>query len=182
MKPRFSFALLLLLSSTCLLQSCKKDDEPEPVNEEELITTFRLTFTEVGNSSNTFTATLSDPDGEGPTAPTVDEIMLDSATTYNVTAEFLNESDPNDVEDITEEIREEDDQHLLCFSPSGVDLTVNRTDSDGTYEVGLTSDWVAGAAGSGTITIALRHQPGVKDGTCDPGEADLEATFDVTIQ
>jgi len=49
----------------------------------------------------------------------------------------------------------------------------------------LTTD----AAGSGTITVILRHEPdkgasGVNDGdiTNAGGETDIEVTFDVTVQ
>jgi hypothetical protein len=40
-----------------------------------------------------------------------------------------------------------------------------------------------GAAGSGSVTVILKHQPdGLKDGTCAPGETDVELEFQVAVQ
>src|SRR3990167_2160051 len=56
------------------------------------------------------------------------------------------------------------------------------TNSDGTYEVGLLSSWVTQAISTGETTITLKHQPGVKNGQCDPGETDIELTFHTIIE
>jgi len=183
MKPTLKFStLLLLLFVMGFVSSCKKDDDPEEENEEEVITTLRMTFSEQG-ASNTFTVTFQDPDGEGGNAPTVfEDINLAANTVYDVSIELLNESDPNDVEDITEEILEEDNEHLFCFTPSTGELSVQRTDTDGTFEVGLQSTWTTTNADNGTVNVTLKHQPdGVKDGTCSPGDTDIELDFTLNI-
>ncbi|MGB3619277.1 MAG: hypothetical protein WBA12_14250 [Catalinimonas sp.] len=175
---------LFLLAGFGLLTACN-DDDPDPVNEEEVITTVEMVFTEVGNTANTFSIFFKDPDGDGGNAPTQqDSIILAPNTTYNVSIKLLDESDPNDVEDITKEIEEEDDEHFFCFDPSAnLNVTVNRTDTDGTYEVGLVSDWVTGDASVGSLTMTLRHQPmGAKDGTCGPGDTDVTVTFGTAVR
>ncbi|SDK28553.1 hypothetical protein SAMN05421823_102353 [Catalinimonas alkaloidigena] len=173
---------VLVTALVALGVSCTKNNDPEPVNQEEEITTMHLMFTEVGNAGNTFTVSYRDPDGTGGNAPTLDSIVLATNTTYQVEIQLLNESDPNDVADITAEVQQESDEHLFCFEPANLNLVVERTDSDGTYEVGITSEWTTTTASEGSIQIQLRHQPGVKDGSCTPGESDLQVTFPGRIQ
>lgn len=169
------------------ISSCKKDDDlpqiPQPtINEGEVITTMTLTFTDQAAVQPTVTATFRDPDGEGGNGPDVfDAIRLAPGTTYNVSILLLNETE-SPADTISNEILEEDDEHLFCFTASGADVTITRTDTDGTYEVGLASQWVTGMAGNGTVTVVLKHQPGVKDGTCAPGDTDIEVEFVTEIQ
>lgn len=182
------FKLMMIAAlSVALLGACKKDknDPKVPIdpNEEELITTVRLHFTDTAGVAPSSTFTFSDPDGPGGNAPTVfDEIILKANTVYRLEIELLDES-KNPVEDITEEILAEADEHLFCFEVNGASITIVRTDTDGVYELGLESLWTVGAAGSGTVTVILKHQPdGLKDGSCDPGETDVELEFHVTVQ
>ncbi|MEL6672881.1 MAG: hypothetical protein AAFR61_11840 [Bacteroidota bacterium] len=163
----YRLALVAMVLPFFLTTACTPE---EPDGGEEEITTVTLTFT------NGPTVTWK----EGGATPT---ITLDANTTYAVAATFLNEEDPNDVEDVTEEIRAEDDEHIVCYEVTGgANLTITRTDSDGTYEVGLATSWVTTDASSGTMLLKLRHQPGVKDGTCTPGDSDVEVDFNVEIQ
>ena len=174
---------MLPLMLVIFMAGCDNTDDPEDENEEEVITTMRLRFVDNANTSTAVTYSFEDPDGEGGNAPTViDDIVLDANATYTVGITVANESDPNNVEDITEEILEENNEHLFCFTPSGDELSVDYADSDGTFPVGLTSTWTTTSASNGTVTVVLKHQPGVKDGTCSPGETDIEVTFNYTIQ
>ena len=52
----------------------------------------------------------------------------------------------------------------------------------GTLEVGLATQWTVGIASVGTTQVVLKHQPGVKDGTCAPGDTDIELDFVTEIQ
>ena len=145
-------------------------------HEEEVITGARLTF----NGSTTYS--FSDPDGEGGNNPTIDTIRLKVDSTYSVSVSVWNETEDPE-HDVTEEISEEKEEHILCFSPTGVGLNITRTDTDANnYEVGLTSSWEATSAGIGAVTVSLKHQPGSKDGTCTPGETDIEVVFPVVIE
>lgn len=183
------FALLPLIAlvafSMLALNGCKKDDEdPDDVgNDAEVITSVTLTFTNTANANDVVTASFKDPDGDGGNAPTVFEtITLSANTQYNCAVTLADESG-TEVEDITAEIEEEAAEHLFCYTVSGGDLTITRTDSDGTFPIGLTSQWDAAAAGTGTVQVVLKHQPdGEKDGTCTPGDTDVDLTFDLVIQ
>lgn len=179
-----SVSIVLLITG---LYSCKKDeqkpnDTPSAIqNEEELITTFTITLTDAVGVEPTVEATFRDTDGEGGNTPTTfDYIVLQSNTTYNATITLLNES-VAPAENISEEVHEEGDEHIFCFEPTNSNVTITRTDSDGTYGIGLTSDWTTGDASSGTVLISLKHQPGVKNGTCEPGETDIELLFNVEV-
>ena len=167
--------------------ACKKDDDLVPVppaveNESEVITTMELTFTDSAGVQPTVTATFRDPDGEGGNGPDIhDTIRLAPNTTYMVAIELLNETE-TPAEDITHEIEDEAAEHLFCFSASGANVDITRTDTDGTYEVGIESKWQVGAASTGTVQVELKHQPDVKDGSCDPGETDIDVTYVTEIQ
>lgn len=177
-----------ILALALTVGSCKKDDDlvdvpPPDQNESEVITTFTINFTDPNGVQPNVSATFRDLDGEGGNAPTqFDTIRLAPNTTYNASILLLNES-TSPADTISNEVLEEDHEHLFCFMSMGnEDVSITRTDSDGTYEVGLQSQWVTGMVSSGAIHITLKHQPGVKDGTCTPGETDIELHFITEIQ
>ena len=188
MKKKSVHILWLLITGLALtMASCGKDNEdpetpPEVVNEEELITTVTLQFHDPTGVNPDVVATFRDVDGPGGADPTqFDTIFLAPSTLYEATILLLNESvDP--AENITDEVSEEAVDHLFCYTSNGADLSIIRTDSDGTFALGINSTWQAGVAGEGSVNVVLKHQPGIKDGTCDPGETDVEVEFPVLIQ
>lgn len=162
---KFKFLYPLLIISLVGLSACVKD----PVNDEEEIDTVELTF-----SNGVSAVKWSVGDTETP------EIKLAAGTTYTVSVSFRNEEEG---EDITVEVEEEGAEHLVCYEVmGGADVNVTSTDSDGTYPIGLATEWEAGAASSGTLILKLRHQPGEKDGTCTPGESDVEVDFNLVVE
>ena len=81
--------LSLLLIATLVFASCDNDD-PEPVNEEEVITTLTATLTPVTGGTSIVLKT-QDLDGDGPNAPVVTVSgPLAANTVYNGTMEILN--------------------------------------------------------------------------------------------
>lgn len=187
---KFLKAPLLLLFSAAFLSSCDKDD-PELENQEELITTVTLTFTPAGGGTPV-TATWQDRDGAGGQDPTVSpNTILNQGTTYNMTVEVLDESGTQ-TEDITEEIRDEDEEHQFFFSTSGLSgMQITYTDQDANQKpIGLSNTVVTpSVAATGTLTVILRHEPnkdasGVASGdiTNAGGETDIETAFPITIQ
>lgn len=180
MKSNFKFLLMGLLSVVII--SCSKDDDsPEPINEEEVITT----MTVVLNPGN-ITLKSQDLDGDGPNPPSVTVSgNLSANTTYNGSIEFLNELE-SPAEDITEEVEEEDDEHQVIFVSSGVSLSVSglNTDGDGN-PLGTQFSLSTADAGSGTLRIVLRHEPTKpNDGTLAGagGETDIDVSFNVTVE
>lgn len=176
------FAAAFLLAAPLLFASCSDNSDPEPEDDNELITTVRYTLTPVSGGT-AVTADWKDIDGDGGTAPTIGTLRLAPNTAYTGTVTFLDET-KTPVEDTTEEVREESDEHLVIYTPSPISLmTVTRTDKDDNgLDVGLSTTVQTGAAASGTLQIQLRHQPEGKDGTSAPGSDDANVTFPVVLQ
>jgi hypothetical protein len=173
-------------------------------NENEVITTVVLNFAPTGGGT-TLSPMYNDPDGDGGAAPTIDPINL-TAGTYTLTVQFQNRL-VTPPEEITDEVRDENDQHLLLFTGSAVvgpassttsgPLTQAYADMDANgLPVGLTNN-ITATAGTGTLTVTLRHMPPeeppvksattvmeVKTGGVDSigGSTDAMVNFMVTVQ
>lgn len=142
---------------------------PDEAFDEEIITTVHLNVSGIG----LFVAR------QGSIG---DTIRLQAESQYQVNLEFFNENvSPPD--NITQEIQTEDFEHLVCYDLIGIpDLEIISTDSDGVYPVGIETSWIAMGVSKGDVFIRLRHQPDIKDGTCNIGTSDIEVTFPVKIQ
>ncbi len=173
-------------------------DAPPCENEEEIITDVTLTFTPVGEGE-VVTATATDPDGEGvlPLAPDGPINLLES-TEYILTMSLFNSIEG---EDITEEINEEDDEHLFLFeftdeifaSPAGDGNRDNRNDpinyldmDENGLPVGLETAWTTECGQevtSGNFRVILKHQPGEKDENSgfEVGGTDLDIDWDINV-
>ena len=199
---------LSALIAGCNVAACGGDVEnPGEENENEVITTVTLIFTSLGDGSK-IVASFSDPDGDGGTAPTTDDITLSANTTYATEVKFLNELE-SPAEDITLEVDEESDVHQVFFTGSAVqgpatgtnasavvEHLYNDTDANG-YPVGLDNTIETIATGSGDLVLTLRHMPPindspVKNGTLAadlansgigalPGDTDASVTFNLTV-
>ena len=185
--------LSLILLASIVFTACSNDDDgsnPEPVNEEEVITTLIATLTPVGGGTP-ITLQTQDLDGDGPDAAVITvSSPLAVNTTYDGSLLLLNETE-SPAEEINEEIEEEDDEHQFFYQASNAVATFTYADFDGNgnplgLEFTLTT---AVAASAGNITITLRHEPsksaeGVSDGeiTNAGGETDIQAVFPVVIE
>jgi len=199
------------LASRCLVPSLLvfaacSDDKPSGGNENEVITTVALAFAPSGGGA-TVSAAFNDPDGDGGTAPTIDPIALAAGKTYTLTVQFQNklETPP---EEITDEVRDESDAHQLFFTGTAVNgpatsttnapLTQVYADTDAKgLPVGL-SNTITTTAGTGQLTVTLRHMPPVNGAAAKvadlagkvkagglqalPGDTDAQVTFAVTVQ
>ncbi len=184
----YAWTLLVMVGS---ISSCKKDEEePETttttptVHEEEVITSVELHLTKSDSTAKVSEFKWADPDGPGGNEPTIDTVFLDSSSVYTNDLHFWDESGSSP-HDVTHELEEEADEHIVCFELLGnltQSLQVTRTDSDGNYEIGLASKWETHGASTGKIKVTLKHQPGVKNGSCSPGETDVEVEFPVVIR
>jgi hypothetical protein len=187
MKFKNQFFASLVVISTLLISfsSCKSDDpkpDDEPNNESELITTFKIELKD-SLTNNIQTFYFKDLDGEGGNPPTqLDTIRLRTEAVYLCSVFMLDES-KNPVEDITEEIKEEADEHLMVYKVTGANLSIQITDKDSkNLPLGLLTNWKSGSASNGQLMISLKHQPGIKDGSADKGETDVEINFPVIVK
>lgn len=172
--------------------ACKKDETsspaPTPTNEEELITTLILTFTDQETPTEVFELRFTDLDGDGGNAPVITGDTIPANRAFNMTVRVLNESGST-TEEITNEIASEGPAHQFFFQPVGTTLLVAYADADANGQpIGLTNLATTAAPGEGTMTVTLRHQPnktaaGVINGdiTNAGGETDIEVTFPVIV-
>jgi len=174
-----------LLAIPFLYFSCSDDDDaPEPINEEEVITTMTVTLV-AHDGSGVVTMQTQDLDGDGPNAPVVTVSgPISAASSYSGSIQFLNEmEDP--AEDITEEVQEEDDEHQVFFSAAGVGMEFVYMDFDGDGNP-LGTQFVLAplGAGSGSVTITLVHEPAKPNDGLDTagGSIDIQTTFSVTVE
>ncbi|KOY88011.1 hypothetical protein AD998_01545 [bacterium 336/3] len=189
MKP-FNRLTMFLLAGTLFLGACKKDD-PEPVNEQEVITKVTVNFTNTTNSSEVVTFTYEDTDGVGGNAPVVTNGTLKKNTSYNVSVTVTGEGN----EDITAEIAEEKDEHQIYFGFSQTTLfaSFEYLDKDSKNQpVGLSSRVTTiNNNGGGTLQVILAHEPNkTLNVSSSPwvyssnigGEQDFNITFNATVQ
>jgi hypothetical protein len=187
------------------LAACGGDDGVD-VPDPELITTVRLHLVPQGGGT-TVDVAFDDADGDGGNPPTIDPIVLVKEKLYTVTVQFQNalETPP---EEITDEVRDEGEDHQVFFTGSGVNGPASDepnaplvhayadTDSNG-LPIGLENTFGT-AEGTGQLTVTLRHLPpvnGTAVKTADlasqvknagfaaiGGENDVNVTFSVTVQ
>lgn len=173
---------LALITVGLLTLSCSDDDNPDAVDEEEVITTMTIELT---SGSDSVTLRSRDLDGDGPDAPVLTLGNLMANTTYNGTIKLLNETD-TPAEDITLEIAEEDDEHQFFFSVSDALTSTTYSDEDGDGNpIGLSFTLTTADAGPGTLQVTLRHEPKKpNDGTLADagGETDIAQTFNVVVE
>ena len=173
-------------------------DAPECENEEEVIDRVTLTFTPTAGG-DPIVAVAADPDGPGPLDLTVGDVALNESTEYQLSITLENTIEG---ENITEEIAEEDEDHLFLFSfgeelfelPNGdgnIDnradpINYNDQDSNG-LPVGLSTNWTTACTAEGNVAgafrVVLKHQPEIKSaisGFADGG-TDIDITWNVTV-
>lgn len=190
--------------------SCYGDDDSSGEashehHEHEVITTVVLTF-ESGTSGEGIEVSWADPENDG--SPSVDDILLSNGTVYDVSVQFLNESEiPG--EDLTPKIVDEEDEHQLFFTGSGVSGPASDSssalvqhayaDQDASaLPIGLVNTFTTIATGTETLTVTLRHLP-YEDGhatktaglasdvaedgfSAIPGANDVQIDFDLTVE
>ena len=181
------FSILAVLT-IFLAVSCSPPDEPQPFNEEEVITTVTLSFSRAG----VIVATLNarDMDGNGPNMPVFSSTgSLSRSLTYTGATTFTNEL-KNPAQDITEEVREEDEDHQVFYRAPSALGTFTYADADSNQRpVGLSFIYTPGTAtATQNLVVTLRHKllksaVGVVSGdiTNAGGSTDAEVTFPVTL-
>lgn len=171
--------------------ACKKDKvaTPTPV-EQELITTVKLIVTDGAGFNKTFVYKVEN--GFGSTSQgtiTKDSVLLMPNKSYNVEVQLLNEKS-SPAEDVTAEVKNENTEHLFLYQSNPASGAGSLVFSDGNKDdngnaFNQTGKFKTDAAGNGTLTITLKHQPTNKAATTPDaagGETDVEAIFNVKLQ
>ena len=179
--------LLPFLVIALIFTGCS-DDDPVPVNEQEVITTVEVTLSD---GTNSYILSMEDPDGDGPGEPTVTGTTIPPGT-YSGDIQLFNKTvDPTDDEYVvTVEILEEDLDHQFFFSASsGLDVTTTYNDMDSAGNPIGQQFIMTAVSGSGIFNVTLLHEPnkgadGVFDGNMAnaAGDTDLDIPFPITIE
>jgi hypothetical protein len=179
--------LILSLSFLVAFLFAGCNDDPQATNEKEVITTFIVTLIPAVNPTPEVgdTIRLSWDDVNLDAIVDANELItnrpLRLGEAYKASIKILNKSVDPEI-DISEEVKEEDEEHILCFTVTNVSITITNLDEDKNgLPVGLTSTWTATSVSTGTVNITLRHQPGVKTGDC-PGAGETDATITFPVQ
>jgi hypothetical protein len=197
---------LLAILMTLSASACTDTEDPEEVNEGEVITTVVLTFAPQGGG-DPLEFRWADAESDG--APLIDDIVLSDSDDFDLAISFLNELE-EPPEDIGAEVAQEADEHQVFITGSAVegpamasnaDAVVahaySDTDGEG-FPVGLDNTITTLGPGSGTFVVTLRHVPpegdvAIKSGTLAdelvesgfdgiPGDTDVQVTFDLEVQ
>lgn len=178
---KFGTIAFLVATVVFATTSCKKEKANQEDNDNEVITTVELNFTEQG-TSNTTTFKWQDLDGDGGNAPVVDNIELAPNKTYAVTLRLLDET-KSPVDNVTEEVEAESQDHRFYFTPSAnSNITVSSLNNDTNgIPLGTTSTWTTTTDAEGTIGIILRHYPDGGKATEDPVNSTKSST-DVDVR
>ena len=177
------FVLFLSLSS--LFFSCKKE-EVVPTDDNELITTVELIFTDANKKVSTFS--FQDKDGDNKPEK-FDKIVLDKNMSYSLEINVYDET-KNPKANITEQIKLESDVHLFVFKidpASLLSLKAIDKDKNGLPIGVLSSGSTQNAAGTGKLNLILKHQPpingkAVKTGNESGGSSDIDLVFDLSVK
>jgi len=178
--------LILFTALSIFFVSCD-DDDPTPENQEELITTLRVTFVDQA-TQNIYFQVFTDPDGDGGMAPEITTEPLPVDSEFEVDVEFINES-VNPPDDITDEVKVEAEEHQVFFVIDQLNLIHEYADEDvNGNPLGIDNRMTTGSAGTGSLRVVLRHEPdksaqGVSDGdiTNAGGETDIDVVFELEV-
>lgn len=194
---------IIALFTFILIFACSKDEDPEPANEEETISLVTLEVTKVGSSETikyNFEVEGHDHDDHGEEDDDDDhddhdgehtEIELEANSSYNVSIFVYNDTDPNNIENITLEIIEEKDEHQIFYAItdelSGFSIASasdDTLDSNG-KPLYIKTTWTTTGETSGDVVAYLIHEPTSKTGSTRTdfgGATDFEIEFEVHVE
>lgn len=184
---------LLCLSVLAILafSACSSDDDtPNVIIEQEEITTLNVFLTPDGGTES-LKFSFRDLDGDGANTQITAE-NLAANTVYTGRMEFLNENE-TPVEDITDEVLEEDDEHQIFFiAENSLNVQFEYLDSDRDGNpIGVEFKLTTGHSSSGNLTFILIHDgdknaqgasEGIYNANVIGGDTDIEVVFNTVIQ
>ena len=199
--PKNIYFKATLLSTILLFISCDKDDTPEAENEMEVFTKAVIVVTNLSDDSSetyNFEVEEHDHDHDHSVLPQTQDdddhgdhtvIELKSNSEYKFEISFLNESDPNNIIDMTEEVIGEADDHHVFYELVGNGISYVSTSGD-TFDsksnpLNLVTKWTTTTATEVEVEAYLLHQPTSKTGnTRDDfgGATDVEIEFEAHVE
>jgi hypothetical protein len=193
---------LLIIFAFLLVISCDKG-EPVVVHEHEVFTRVVLevkkdgetnfkkyTFEVEGHDDHGHDDHGDDDDGDDDHGDEHTEVELDTNSTYHVGIFFYNDSDPDNIEDVTLEVIEEADAHQVFYEMTEISGFSIAAASDDTKDSNgnplfLKTSWTTASETSGDVMAYLIHEPTSKTGSARAdfgGATDVEIEFEVHIE
>ena len=193
---------LLIISAFLLVISCDKG-EPVVVHEHEVFTRVVLevkkdgetnfkkyTFEVEGHDDHGHDDHGDDDHGDDDHGDEHTEVELDTNSTYHVSIFFYNDSDPDNIEDVTLEVIEEADVHQVFYEMTEISGFSIAAASDDTKDSNgnplfLKTSWTTASETSGDVMAYLIHEPSSKTGSARAdfgGATDVEIEFEVHIE
>lgn len=188
---------LLIISAFLLVISCDKG-EPVVVHEHEVFTRVVLEVKKDGETNfKKYTFEVEGHDDHGHDDHGDDdhgdehtEVELDTNSTYHVGIFFYNDSDPDNIEDVTLEIIEEADVHQIFYEMTEIPgfsiaaASDDIKDSNGN-PLFLKTNWTTTSETSGDVVAYLIHEATSKTGSTRAdfgGATDVEIEFEVHVE
>ena len=193
---------LLIISAFLLVISCDKG-EPVVVHEHEVFTRVVLevkkdgetnfkkyTFEVEGHDDHGDDDHGDDDHGDDDHGDEHTEVELDTNSTYHVGIFFYNDSDPDNIEDVTLEVIEEADAHQVFYEMTEIPGFSIAAASDDTKDSNgnplfLKTSWTTASETSGDVMAYLIHEPTSKTGSTRAdfgGATDVEIEFEVHVE
>jgi hypothetical protein len=184
---RISSSFSLAALSVLVLGACKGDSVTAPGGESEVISRVTVSLTPATGAAAT--AYIEDADGSGPGAPSaqVGTLSVARGATYTGSVRFENRL-VTPIENITNEVVAEANEHRVFYTVSGEGLTVTTTDRDPAGRpLGVTFTLAATASapvGSRTMRVVLCHYGDVAKpatATSCTNDTDIDVSFALTV-
>ena len=183
----FAVAIGMLCVTACVRDEPAAVVPPSPSN--EYITTVQLTYQNVAIATDNGIATWKKLDPENPnTLPDTSAaiLRLKKGANYTLAIAFLDQTKTPAVA-VTDDIRARANYHFICLTPlNGLGITATATDYDTNkppLPLGLSQNIATSTnLANGRFNLRLKHQPNLKTGACEPGSADVDVNFSVTVQ
>jgi hypothetical protein len=178
---------LLGIAALSLLAACGNSsvESPHDDHEHETITTVELKFVNRALASDSFTLRYVDLDGPGGAAPILPSAgRIQTGALYDASVRFLDQSNPADVHDLSEEIGGSASDEHRVFWTTGPRMNAATVDFDTKGLVlGLKAIVTPLSVGLDTLRINLRHLPGTKSDTTKitDGATDADVAFPFQI-
>ena len=202
LKNIYTNSILIISIITLFIISCSKS-EPAVVHEHEVFTRVVLEVKKDGETNYTkYTFEVEGHDDHGDDDHGDDdhgdddhgdehtEVELNTDSTYHVGIFFYNDSDPDNIEDVTLEVIEEADAHQVFYEMTEIPGFSIAAASDDTKDSNgnplfLKTTWTTTSETSGDVKAYLIHEPTSKTGSARAdfgGATDVEIEFEVHIE
>jgi len=188
--------IAVAVSAALVVLAACSDNPSAPIEgagDPENISRVTVTLAPVGTGT-TVTSVRFDPDGTTlpqPVGPAQGTLALVKGKTYNGSIALRNDLDPNNVIDITAEVRKESDFHRFFYTLSCAGVTVPTSSLDLDTQtpgqpVGINFQVVVDANAASTtnctLHVELHHFESAKgDGLGSTFDTDLSLDFPVTV-